>query len=381
LRAFVLLYTFMSIAILGLIGALYYGSEKSKMLSDHRLSMQLEGESYLPVLVRWMQGEIRTFPEDPAYETAFYLNGKRIAGRLALEPEQLAPGIHASGSAVYLVISMGSYGLKEGKTVMMTQDDRLWLKAYWRTVALYGSLLFILFLGIGVGLSRLFLRPMKEAVRLLDHFIKDTTHELNMPVTAILTNIERLQTDTFSEKERKKILRIETAARTIGSIYDDLTFLLLRSDAPKQDVPIDLGRFVRERLDYFQTRFEAKRLQLHTASADGLIVHMDRRLLSRLIDNVLSNAVKYSDMAGRVDVTVSEGRLIVSNTGPEIPEAKRQAIFERYVRADESRGGFGIGLHLAGRIARQYGILIEVASKKGKTTFTLLWPRYTLQSS
>jgi len=234
---------------------------------------------------------------------------------------------------------------------------------------------------IGVGLSGLFLRPMKAAVRLLDDFIKDTTHELNTPVTAILANVERLDMDAIGEKERKKIVRIDTAARTIGSIYDDLTFLLLRrDDTETKDETIELATFVRERLDYFQTRFQAKHLQLRFVPGSVTAVEMDRLLAARLVDNLLSNAVKYSDMGGQISVTVSEGVLAVANSGPGIPAAKLDTIFDRYVRAEEGRGGFGIGLHLVGRIARQYGIRIEVASAEGRTEFTLIWPRYTLRS-
>ena len=75
-RSFVLLYTLMGLAILALLGLLYFRASKAEMLSSHRLSMQLEGESYLPNLIKWMQGERADFPVDPAYDTAFYLGKK-----------------------------------------------------------------------------------------------------------------------------------------------------------------------------------------------------------------------------------------------------------------------------------------------------------------
>jgi len=370
----------MSVAILTLLGLLYFQSVRSEMLSGHRLAMQLEGESYLPRLIKWMQGETERFPKDPAYETAFYLGGKRLGGTLSRIPSDFEPGIHEQAGMIYLVIPMGSYGLRDGKTVMMTADDALWRQRYWRDALLYGGLLFVSLLLTGVGLSRLFLRPMKEAVALLDDFIKDTTHELNTPVTAILTNIERLDTAALDEKQRQKIARIETAARTIGSIYDDLTFLLLRRELPTQDEVIDLAAFVRERLDYFQTRFDAR--HLHTALTVGtpFRVTMDRALAARLVDNLFSNAVKYSDIGSTVSVEVGGGGMTVANSGPAIPQEKLSKIFDRYTRADESRGGFGIGLHLVSRIAQQYAIGVSVASEGNRTVFTLTWPRCTPRS-
>jgi len=374
-RSFVLLYTLMGLAILALLGLLYFRASKAEMLSSHRLSMQLEGESYLPNLIRWMQGERADFPVDPAYDTAFYLGKKHVGGRLPIPPPDFSPGVHESGGMIYLVIPMGSYGLKEGKTVMMTRDDGLWLQLYWRRAGMYGTALFILLLLTGVGLSRLFLRPMKEAVALLDSFIKDTTHELNTPVTAILTNVERLDTAALDEKQRKKIARIETAARTIGSIYDDLTFLLLRRDVRIEDVPIDLAVFVKERLEYFQTRFDAKGLHVEMEVERPAKVVMDRTLAARLIDNLLSNAVKYSDRDTSVLVGISAEGLRLENTGVPIPEEKLSYIFERFARADESRGGFGIGLHLVAQIAARYRIRIAVETEGKRTRFVLTWPR------
>lgn len=379
-RSFVLLYTGMSLAILVLLGVLHYRTSKTEMLASHRLAMQLEGESYLPRLIRWMQGDRPVFPKDPAYETAFYLGQKRLGGTLMQAPEDFTPGIHAQRGSVYLVIPMGSYGLKDGTTVMMTVDDGLWRQRFWKHAVGYGSALFAVLLLIGIGLLRLFLRPMQGAVALLDRFIKDTTHELNTPVTAILTNIERLDTSVMDAKQRKKIGRIETAARTIGSIYDDLTFLLLQKEVRVEDADVDMEALVKERLDYFHTRFEAKRLTCTLSVSDAFVVEMDRALAARMIDNLLSNAVKYSDTDTEVVIEIGQGRLTIVNRGAEIPESKLSLIFERYARADTHRGGFGIGLHVVAQIARQYGIAVEVASKEHQTRFSLIWSRYTPRS-
>jgi len=379
-RAFVLLYSAMALAILTLAALLYFSAAKTRMLSEHRLAMQLEGERYLPELLAWMQGDLKHFPKDPAYETAFYLGGKQVEGAFFEPPARLTPGIQMQGERIYLVIPMAGHGLEVGALVMMTRDDGLWLYRYRQNVVLYGLLLFILQGAVGFWLSKLFLRPMRYAVKLLDDFIKDTTHELNTPVTAILTNIERLDLDGMDEKQQRKIMRIETAARTIGTIYEDLTYLLLRKASPDTAETIDMGTFVRERLEYFRTRFDAKHLTAVMTAAKTFEVRMERHAAARLLDNLLSNAVKYSDIGGKVEVGFAEGQVRIVNTGSPIPEEKRDAIFERYVRADEGQGGFGIGLHLVARIAEAYGIRVEVDVSGRRSAFTLLWPRYKTRS-
>lgn len=379
-RAFVLLYTAMALAILTLTAMLYYASLKNRMMVEHRLAMQLEGERYLPELLAWLQGDLRRFPKDPAYETAFFVGEKLLGGMHFELPMQLTSGVHVKGKYIYLIIPMGVHGVDMGKLVMMTEDDGLWLKQYWERVALYGLLLFLLQAAVGLWLSKLFLRPMRSAVKLLDDFIKDTTHELNTPVTAILTNIERLDMEGLDEKQRRKVTRIETAARTIAFIYEDLTYLLLRQDATAEHERIGMDAFLHERLEYFRTRFDAKHLVTDFIKTSDFEVSMDRRSAARLIDNLLSNAAKYSTVGGEVTIRLDEGSVTIANGGTPIPEAKREAIFERYVRADDGQGGFGIGLHLVARIAQTYAIGIDVVSSDTQTSFRLTWPRYTLRS-
>ncbi len=380
-RAFVLLYAVMSLFILGLLGAMDYRYKYEEMLSQQRLSMQLEGESYLPRLVAWMQGDRTVFPEDPAYETAFYVGDRRIGGKLHARPDDLTPGMHKKGDALYLVIPMGSYGLKEGKTVMMTVDDGLWRREFVQTALLAGSGLFVLLLLIGLGLSKLFLRPMKSAVELLDRFIRDTTHELNTPVTAIVTNIERLDTGCLEAAQRKKIERIETAARTIETLYNDLTYLLLHHDVARRDIMIDLETLLRERLEVFHSRCEMKRLHIDFSIEASAEVRMDRTAAVRLTDNLLSNAVKYSDVGGTIRIVLYRDGFGIANGGAVIAAEEIGGIFGRYRRADESRGGFGIGLSIVARIAKEYAIRIEVSSREGQTRFRLIWPRYTPRPS
>lgn len=380
-RLFVLLYLIMSIMILALLGTVYFQFVKSSMLAEHRLAMQLEGERYLPKLVKWMQGDVGDFPIDPAYATAFYLDGKRIAGTFMKTITDFTPGIYRENDAVYLVIPMGSYGLKNGFAVMMTFDDGLWKVQYWRHSLIVGSLLFFILLSIGIVLSRLFLKPMKSAVALLDDFIKDTTHELNTPITAILTNLEQLNVDCLDEKNLKKIDRIEMAVRTIGFIYEDLKLTLLYSDATTACERFDLIELIGERVNYFQAGISLKKLKAVVEFDGNFYVTMNRFEITRLVDNLLSNAVKYSDRDSQIVVKFdSVGRkLTVQNSGPEIPEEKLKYIFDRFVRAESSQGGFGIGLHLVAGIARKYGIVIVVNSRNHTTRFELTWPRYIQQ--
>ncbi len=375
-RAFILLYTLMSIMILLLLGSIYYQYKKEQMLSGHRLAMQLQGETYIPRLKRWMQGDDRDFPIDLAYRTALYDEHYDVIHSTLREPRiSWKASIALDGDVIHFIVPLASYELGTHFLVVETADDRLWLKETLMVAGGFGIFLMALLLMVGWILARLFLRPMKEAIVLLDNFIKDTTHELNTPVSAILSNVELLEPEDLDEKHAKKIGRIAIAARTISTIYDDLTYLVLNNTVAVRNESIDMQQLVLERLDYFQTRYAQKKLKVETRLTPKVEVVMDRTKAIRIIDNLLSNAIKYNKIGGTIDVILTSEYFKISDTGKGIPGKKLEQVFERYHRADESVGGFGIGLHIVAMVAKEYGIGIEIDSKeKEGTAITLRWP-------
>lgn len=376
LRAFVLLYGVMALFILALIGTIYHSYSKELMLSTHRLSMQLEAESYIPRLMVWKDegGRREAFPVDIAYHTAIYTkNGTAVVSYFDLPLKQFVPGIYKEGEHIHFVMAMGSYGMKEMLLGFETRDDGLWLKAMWVNFLLYGGLLFILLLFLGIVLSRLFIRPMREAVLLLDNFIKDTTHELNTPVSTIVTNVETIDPDVLDEKTRKKIRRVDIAAKTIASIYEDLTYLVLHHKVAAVDEPLQVGEIVQERITYFSDHFAQKQLDVRL-KLSACTVTADRSKIIRIIDNLLSNAVKYNRRGGTIEVLLDERKLQVRDSGKGIDASKLDQVFERYSRFDKSVGGFGIGLHIVASIVEEYGFRVEVESSPQKgTSITVFW--------
>jgi len=376
LRAFVLLYGVMAFFILSLIGTIYYRYSKELMLSTHRLSMQIEAESYIPRLLEWKEqgAKPESFPKDIAYATAIYTqNGSKVVSYFEVPLLNFIPGIYKEDNHIHFLMSMGSYGMKGLFLVFETRDDELWLKAMWQNLLLYGSLLFIALLSVGVLLSRLFIRPMREAVELLDNFIKDTTHELNTPISTIVTNIEIIEDSGVDEKLAKKIRRIDIAAKTISSIYDDLTYLVLNHKIAVYNEPLSVTKIVNERLAYFSEHFVQKDLQLTTALSEVTIT-MDKNRLIRMVDNLLSNAIKYNRHGGTVEIIVEKEKLEVRDTGRGIEAKKIEEIFERYRRFDTSVGGFGIGLHIVASIVEVYGFSVKVDSTPQEgTAITIFW--------
>ena len=232
----------------------------------------------------------------------------------------------------------------------------------------YLVLSFILMGIVGYFLGRLFLKPVREQIESLDRFISDTTHELNTPISAILMTIQSLK-----GVEHKKMKRLEASAKRLSVMYSSLTYRLEGKVEPSE--VLCFPDIVKERVGYVKELIDSKRLHVEL-DLEPTEVFMSRSSAHRLIDNLLSNAIKYSDVGDSIFITCKNSVLEVRDTGIGIDEKVQEDIFKRYHRANEERGGFGIGLNIVLSICKEYKIKLDLNSQKGKgSTFILTFPR------
>jgi two-component system OmpR family sensor kinase len=371
LLRFLGLYAFLAFLILVLGSTIYYKLQKDLMLQTKRLEL----EEYSKELIDGLKllhiyfDRYRTYPRNPLYRSAIYDADKvRIFSTLK-DPEdvRLDKVIYTTPRhEIQYVHVLDSYYLGAKYVVVEIDEDRQWFYDTWRNILIYGGATLVLFLAAGAVLVRLFLAPMRNAIRLLDRFIKDTTHELNTPVNAILTNIEMIDTDRLDEKTAKKIKRIEIGARTISNIYQDLTYLVLNHRIASENTEVDMSRLVQERVEYFRILAESRKIRIETDIQPDVKLFIDEGKAARLVDNLLSNAVKYNRRGGEIFVRLRPGELLVQDTGIGMDEKAVGEVFKRYKRFDESVGGFGIGLNIVAMIAGEYDLKVDIRSKKGK---------------
>jgi two-component system OmpR family sensor kinase len=241
--------------------------------------------------------------------------------------------------------------------------------------SIYMFLIFsILFLSAVIyALSKLFLQPLRDAIAKLDQFIRDTTHELNTPLSVITMSIEQLDKSSLETRYLKHINRIDVASRTISNLYNDLAFLMVHEQGKKNDSDIELEILFEERIEYFRPLAQAKKITMHTNLAASFIL-ADREKMIRIIDNLLSNAIKYNKPMGDIYITLTKNSLIIQDTGIGIERDKLEQIFNRYMRFDNANGGFGIGLNIIQIICQEYSFKITVDSELSMgTTFTITW--------
>jgi len=373
---FLALYSFLCIVIIATVSILYYNFQKDLMLQQNRATLQ-EYSDHLINALRNLHinfDKERTYPRFEQFESAIYDSAyKEIFTTFDSSNIDLNKVLYHSNERIYFINQPESYYLGSKYIVVSVKDSKKWLSSVYRNIAFFSATALIFLLGVGYFLLALLLKPMKNALFLLDRFIKDTTHELNTPVSAILSNIEMIDKTNLDPKLIKKINRIDTGAKTISNIYQDLTYLTLNHQIISKDEWIDLQALLNERIEYFKTMIEVKNITVHSKLQKTLIF-IDRSKCIKLIDNIFSNAIKYNKNGGTIEVILEKNSLQIIDSGIGIKKDKIDKIFGRYKRFDSSVGGFGIGLSIVAMIVKEYDLQIQIDSKeKIGTKVTISW--------
>lgn len=230
-------------------------------------------------------------------------------------------------------------------------------------IIFFSFIILLAILIIAYFIIRLSLRPLYRRIDFLNGFIRDTTHEINTPLSVILMSIEMFETDP-----QKYLNNIKTASKTISTLYEDLTLVKFGGEEDNAVMTFSLSELVRDRLSYFGLNLEQKNINLNAQIAE-VQLRSSYKKVRKIIDNLLSNAIKYCDENGDVGVNLTPSALTISNGGAGIAKENLSRIFDLYARFDERNGGFGIGLHIVKTFCDELGFKISCKSKEGLTEF------------
>ena len=215
------------------------------------------------------------------------------------------------------------------------------------------------------SLAKLFLKPIKNERERLNNFIKDTTHELNTPISAIIMSCED---DNLTKKQ---LDRIKFSEKRVSEIYKDLTYIFLGNIEKKSLDKIDLSKVIKEEIINFEPMIARKRLKINL-NIEEFFYEINKDDFIRLFNNLFSNAIKYNKTDGNIDIILQNSELIIKDSGIGISKNKIKDIFNRYYRATNQSGGFGLGLNIVNMICKTYNIKIDVQSLENiGSTFTL----------
>jgi len=366
----------MILVVIVIIAAYYYQTQEKLVLSNQRAILYKYAYIHtkrLKVLHQTFD-KVTKYPRDPRFKSAIYdIEGKKIFSLLENKNIHFDKEMYFNGNYIHFIKSLDDFYLGTKYIIIEIKDEGVWKENIWKNILGYGLLFFFLFILFGLYLAKLFLKPMRNSILLLDRFIKDTTHELNTPLSAILANIEMMNTQAMLETNKKKLNRINIAAKTVSTLYRDLTYLTLEQERVNENEHIDLKALLEDRTDYFTILAESKKVSYEFELAPAMIF-MDKRKLTRVIDNLISNAIKYNKRQGIIGFELMQGKLTIWDTGIGIDKDKVSFIFDRYSRFNNSEGGFGIGLNIVKNIIDEYSIDIEAFSEKNQgTRIVITW--------
>ncbi|MFW3341391.1 sensor histidine kinase [Aliarcobacter butzleri] len=371
LLGFSLLYSFLVLVILCVMFFLYYQFQKDLMLQEKRQILQTYSNSLISNLkeLHINIDKDNVYPRDEKYKSAIYdSDKKKIFSTLQSQTVKLDDVIYLKNDKIHFIKEPESYYLGSKYVIVEITDDHIWFENIKYKMIIGFLLAFLFMIFVGYFISKLFLKPMRDALHLLDRFIKDTTHELNTPVTAIITNIETIDKSLLDDKTLRKINRIEIGAKTISNIYEDLTFVTLNNQIISNNENINLSNIVRQRVDFFLSIANMKKIRFETNIKDNVFIFCDIKKISKLIDNLLSNAIKYNKNSGFIKVVLAKNSMIIEDSGKGMSSENLENLFDRYQRFDKSVGGFGIGLNIVSLIAKEYDFKIDVTSQLGVGT-------------
>jgi len=372
LYRFLGLYIFFTIVILVLTTTLYYNLQKELHDQKKTISLNQYATDFLIQLKELKSMD--NYPTDKNFDTTLYDSNYNLIYSTLKSPKMHLGNIEYNNNVIIRYIQDPYESFLNTQYLIVTIKENSNRKYKLATdITIYGGIFFIFMIIIGYFLLNLFLKPLKDMLHLLNRFIKDTTHELNTPVSTIRTNIEMIDKENLEDKKLKKIInRIDIGAKTISNIYDDLTYLILNHKIKSHNENISLKEIVKERVEYFKILADAKKISFHIELEGDITLFIDRLKISKLIDNIISNAIKYNKVNGNIYISLKNDLLIIKDSGKGIEKEHLNELFDRYSRFDNAVGGFGIGLNIVKMICDEYNIQISFDSKvKEYTKVTL----------
>ncbi|MFN7998286.1 MAG: hybrid sensor histidine kinase/response regulator [Bryobacteraceae bacterium] len=221
-------------------------------------------------------------------------------------------------------------------------------------------------------------------------FVTFVSHQLQSPLAAIhqcLEVLERLEEAPQPATNRKEWLDrcLKRTDQLLDMIRDWLTLAKIEGHVlATQHQRVDLNEVIQGVVDSYGETARGQAVTISTElPADPCETRGDRNCLNVLLDNLVSNAIKYNKPGGRVEVraAIAAGEIVitVSDTGIGIPERYKPFLFDEFFRAHEKSGapGTGLGLHIAKRIVNEMGGVIRVESEEGRgSTFRISLPAY-----
>ncbi len=308
------------------------------------------------------------------------------------------------GTYNFIVKGSNAYGVwnEEGDSLEIIVLPPPW-KSWWAY-----TIYMITIAGLGFGIRKYEMKRMKlrqqyeeeqkEALRLAEldetksNFFANISHEFRTPLTLILGYVDRLEQNNngFDSKESLSIIKRNTT-RVLHLVNQLLDLSKIEAGTLQLNIKRHpFNKVVKYIASQFTSLAEMKNIDFQVSCDTRIVLNVDPEKMEMIINNLISNAIKFTPENGKVTVELNKEKdvekngsenavLIISDSGPGISDEEKQKIFDRFYQANISSTrkyeGAGIGLSISRELAQLHGGEIEVESSVGKgSTFKLILP-------
>ena len=343
-----------------------------------------------------------------------------------------SPGEHASLGAYRLAqrsVTLADgrrYTVRVGASMQLVQDA---VNRRTRLMTIFGLVIAVVTVGVGYWLAGRATRPLGKVVRtaarlrpsqlnerlpirgtgdeldqlswtinqFLDRiadylsrnreFVSNAAHELRSPLAAIQSSIDvALNVDRRTEEYKDLLCDMSEECARLSTLVNQL-LLLAEGDAADASMArerVRLDRVTAKSVDMFRGLAEDRGIQLNCLCGEEAVVEGDGDRLRQVVNNLLDNAIKFTQRGGKVDIEVhrqpdkGQVELRVRDTGVGVPPADLPHLFDRFFRGDKARchaagaPGHGLGLPICESIVHAHGGTINVSSEEGRGTLALV---------
>ena len=370
---FLLLYLGSSFILFAIIAYLFYQNESRFFYDKTRSSLEVRaGKLSSKIIYAHMMGKELSLDDIVAKDKnkiGFYDKNNAIISSSISNSINFSKHIYQNKNSMILV-DKSTFGHLGVESIVLEQEGVESFVTDLQYKILFSLLFIYLLLAIiGYFLAKLFIKPIQLKRIQLDNFIKDSTHELNTPITALILSVNSPMVNS-----PKNLERIRLSASRVSAIHKDLTYLMLDSENGNSKVIEDLllNDIVKEELSYLTLLAEKKKIEMQVEYRDEIYFKIDKESFVRLIHNLISNAIKYNTIGGKIEIVLKEKTIMIKDTGIGIAKEHQKGIYERFYRATNQVGGFGLGLNIVYKVCKEYNIEIDFESTVDKgTTFWL----------
>ncbi|WP_258522326.1 sensor histidine kinase [Campylobacter hyointestinalis] len=304
------------------------------------------------------------------YEFALYdSNENIITSKLSKNPPNLNFQVLVQNGFIYYKTAI----LQDQKTYfLVVAKQQNWYKIGLISTLIFIGTIILVFISI-YFIYQSTLKIHQRQKKMMNSFFNDAMHELKTPLGVATLNLDML------EIRNKNTHRIKSALKQIKMTYEDVEFFIKHSYENFPKKPINFSYFLEQRVRFLTTIANSKDIKIISKIEPNLEIFMSEIELTRLSDNNISNAIKYSKSGNDIEIYLikEDGFVVfsVKDYGKGIKDTK--AIWQRYAREDLSVGGFGLGLNIVANICNKYNIIYNVSSVPGKgSTFTYKIPAF-----